>query len=69
MTMVSVIGSNQGALLQKRFTRGFEILYLPVYSLFLNGIELFWSKLKAGVRRELLTKDSSLTSRIIESAK
>ena len=49
--------------------RGYRILYLPAYSPFLNPIELFWSKLKAGVRRELLTKDDTLTPRIIESAK
>ncbi|KAG2217079.1 hypothetical protein INT45_013106, partial [Circinella minor] len=29
--------------------QGFEILYLPPYSPFLNPIEEFWSKMKAGV--------------------
>ena len=49
--------------------RGYRILYLPAYSPFLNPIELFWSKLKAGIRRELLTKDDTLTPHIIESTK
>lgn len=49
-------------------TRGFKVLHLPPYSPFLNPIEFFWSKLKAGVARELLTKDSTLTPRIISSA-
>ena len=49
--------------------RGYRILYLLAYSLFLNPTELFWSKLKAGVWHELLTKDDTLTPRIIEFAK
>lgn len=49
--------------------RGFKTLYLPAYSPFPNLIELFWPKVKAGVRRELLTKDDSLTPRTIVSAK
>ena len=43
------------------------ILYFP-HSLFLKPIELFWSKLKAGIRCELLTNDATLTPLIIESA-
>ena len=49
--------------------RGYRILCLPAYSPFLNPIQLFWSKLKTGVRCELLTKDDTLIPRIIESAK
>ena len=48
--------------------REFQIFYLPAYLLFLKRIELFWSKLKAGVRGELLTNDATLTPLIIESA-
>ncbi|KAG2217216.1 hypothetical protein INT45_013961 [Circinella minor] len=48
--------------------QGFEILYLPPYSPFLNPIEEFWSKLKAGVKRHLLTTDDTLLPRIIDSA-
>ncbi|KAG2217446.1 hypothetical protein INT45_009645 [Circinella minor] len=47
--------------------QGFEILYLPPYSPFLNPIEEFWSKLKAGVKRHLLTSDDTLLLRIIDS--
>ncbi|KAG2215780.1 hypothetical protein INT45_001783 [Circinella minor] len=48
--------------------QGFEILYLPPYSPFLNLIEEFWSKLKAGVKCHLLTSDDTLLLRIINSA-
>ncbi|KAI7847835.1 hypothetical protein BDC45DRAFT_451202, partial [Circinella umbellata] len=34
----------------------------------LNPIEEFWSKLKTGVKREILTTSNSLTPRIIQSA-
>ncbi|KAI8875234.1 hypothetical protein K501DRAFT_203041, partial [Backusella circina FSU 941] len=34
---------------------GYKTVFLPPYSLFLNPIELFWSKLKAGVKRDFLT--------------
>ena len=37
--------------------RGYKILDLSAYSPFLNPIELCWSNLKSGVRRDLLTKD------------
>lgn len=50
-------------------TRGYKATYLPPYSPFLNPIELFWSKLKGGIRRDCLTVDDNLTTRIIESAK
>lgn len=45
-----------------------QMLHLPPYSPFLNPIEFCWSKLKAGVAREILTKDDTLTPRIISSA-
>ncbi|KAI8978416.1 hypothetical protein BDB01DRAFT_700965, partial [Pilobolus umbonatus] len=35
----------------------------------LNPIELFWSKVKDGIRRDCLTIDDNLSARIIESAK
>lgn len=40
----------------------------PLRSPFLNSIEFCWSKLKAGVAREILTKDDTLTPCIISSA-
>jgi hypothetical protein len=48
-------------------SRGYQCLYLPPYSPFLNPIEAFWSKVKAGVRRNALTADDRLTDRICES--
>jgi hypothetical protein len=47
--------------------RGYKCLYLPPYSPFLNPIEEFWSKVKAGVRRHALTADDRLSDRIRES--
>ena len=47
---------------------GFHIHYLPHYSSFLNPMAGFWSKLKAGVKRHLLTLDDTLLLRIIDSA-
>ena len=47
---------------------GFHILYLPPYSPVLNPIEEFWSKLKAGVKREIFTTSNPLAPRIIQSA-
>ena len=47
---------------------GFKIFHLPPYRPFLNPIEEFWSKLKADVKRELLTKDDTLAPRITNSA-
>ena len=46
----------------------FEFLFLPPYSPVANPIELFWSKLKSGVRRNTLTSADTLTPRIINSA-
>ncbi|KAG1152233.1 hypothetical protein G6F37_002253 [Rhizopus arrhizus] len=48
--------------------RGHRCIYLPPYSPFLNSIEEFWSKVKAGVRRTPLTADDRLTDHICESA-
>jgi transposase len=48
-------------------SRGYKCLYLPPYSPFLNPIEEFWSKVKAGVRRNVLTADDRLSDRICES--
>ena len=47
--------------------RGYKCLYLPPYSPFLNPIEEFWSKVKAGVRRHALTAADRLSDRIRES--
>ncbi|KAG2218177.1 hypothetical protein INT45_003603 [Circinella minor] len=47
---------------------GYKCVYLPPYSPFLNPIQEFWSKVKAGVRRDGLTKDDNLSSRITESS-
>jgi transposase len=44
--------------------RGHKCIYLPPYSPFLNPIEEFWSKIKAGVRRTPLTADDRLTDRM-----
>jgi transposase len=49
--------------------RGYKCLYLPPYSPFLNPIEEFWSKVKAGVRRNALTADDRLSERICESVR
>ena len=38
---------------------GYKCLYLPPHSPFLNPIEEFWSKVKAGVRRNALTADEA----------
>lgn len=32
--------------------RGYKTVYLPPYLPFLNPIELFWSKVKTGIKRE-----------------
>ena len=47
---------------------GYKCVYLPPYSPFLNPIEEFWSKVKAGVRRDGLIKDDNLNGRITESS-
>jgi transposase len=49
--------------------RGHKSIYLPPYSPFLNPIEEFWSKVKAGGRRTPLAADDCLTDRICESAR
>jgi transposase len=36
-------------------SRGYKCLYLPPYSPFLNPIEKFWAKVKAGIRRNALS--------------
>lgn len=50
-------------------SRGYKAVYLPPYSPFLNPIELFWSKVKAGVKRDCLTATDNLSARIVESAR
>lgn len=50
-------------------SRGCKAVYLPPYSPFLNPIELFWSKVKAGVKRDCLTATDNLSARIVESTK
>ncbi|KAL7322216.1 hypothetical protein PS15p_212245 [Mucor circinelloides] len=50
-------------------SRGYRLAYLPPYSPFLNPIEEFWSKVKAGVKRDTLTMNSNLSDRIVDSAK
>jgi transposase len=49
--------------------RGYKVAYLPPYSPFLNPIELFWSKVKAGVKRSCLTATDNLSKRIEGSSK
>lgn len=49
--------------------RGYHCLYLLPYSPFLNPIEEFWSKVKAGVKRHALSAQDQLTPRILESAR
>jgi transposase len=48
-------------------SRCYKCLYIPPYSPILNPIEEFWSKVKAGVRRNALTADDRLSDRICES--
>lgn len=43
------------------------LVSLPPYSPFLNPIEAFWSKVKAGIRRNALKADDRLTDRICDS--
>jgi transposase len=47
--------------------REHKCLYLLPYSPFLNPFEKSWSKVKAGVRRNVLTADDRLSDRICES--
>lgn len=48
-------------------SRCYKCLYLPPYSLFLNPIKEFWSKVKAGVLRNALTAVDRLSDRICKS--
>jgi transposase len=50
-------------------SRGYKCVYLPPYSPFLNTIEEFWSKVKAGIERECLSATDNLSQRIVASAK
>jgi transposase len=50
-------------------SRGYKAVHLLPYSPFLNPIELFWSKVKAGIKRDCLTATDNLSARIIESTK
>ncbi|KAG0829986.1 hypothetical protein G6F18_008363 [Rhizopus arrhizus] len=47
--------------------RGYKCCYLPPYSPFLNPIELFWSKVKYGIKRSPFDTGDTLTPRIMES--
>ncbi|KAG2193614.1 hypothetical protein INT47_007237 [Mucor saturninus] len=47
--------------------RGYKCVYLSPYSPFLNPIEEFWSKVKAGIKRNPLDSSDLLTPRIMES--
>lgn len=47
--------------------RGYKCAYLPPYSPFLNPIELFWSKVKYGIKRSPFDTGDTLTPRIMES--
>ena len=48
-------------------SRRYKCLYLPPYSVFLNPIEEFWSKVKADIRRHAVTADDRPSDRICES--
>lgn len=48
-------------------SRGYKCVYLPPYSPFLNPIEEFWSKVKAGIKRSPVDGKDTLTPRILES--
>jgi molybdenum-dependent DNA-binding transcriptional regulator ModE len=48
-------------------SRGYRYKYFPPYSPFLNAIELFWSKLKYGIKRKPFDNSGNLTPRIMES--
>lgn len=48
-------------------SRCYKCLYLPPYSLFLNPIKEFWSKVEAGVLRNALTAVDRLSDRICKS--
>ncbi|KAG1371861.1 hypothetical protein G6F61_011554 [Rhizopus arrhizus] len=48
--------------------REYRIIYLPIYSPFLNPIEEFWAKVKTLVRRSPMTDRDNLIARIREAA-
>jgi transposase len=48
---------------------GYKVTYLPPNSPFLNPIGLYWSKVKAGVKRSCLTATDNLSQRIEGSSK
>ncbi|KAG1356830.1 hypothetical protein G6F63_000219 [Rhizopus arrhizus] len=48
-------------------SRGYRCAYLPPYSPFLNPIELFWSKVKYGVKRKPFETGETLTPRIMDA--
>lgn len=48
-------------------SRGYKCVYLPPYSPFLNPIELFWSKVKYGVKRKPFETGETLTPRIMDA--
>ena len=50
-------------------SRGYKCLYLPPYSPFLNPIEEFWAKVKAGIRRNALSADDRLIDGICDSVR
>jgi transposase len=50
-------------------SRGYKVAYLSPYLLFLNPIELFWSKIKGNIRRDCISVDDNLSLRITEAAK
>jgi hypothetical protein len=49
--------------------RGYKPIFLHPYSPLLSLIELFWSKLKTGVKRDCLAAEDNLSQRTIESSK
>jgi transposase len=49
--------------------RGYNCLYLPPYSPYLNPIEELWVKIKAGIRRNEIRADERLSNRICESVR
>lgn len=47
--------------------RGYKCVYLSPYSPFLNPIEEFWSKVKAGIKRNSLDTADRLIPRIMDA--
>lgn len=48
-------------------SRGYKCVYLPPYSLFLNPVKEFWSKVKSGIKRTPIDGKDTLTPRILKS--